>query len=123
MVSLAAVSHGTPPNKRSISHRDGFSDVCPGGMHQLGVDEDLLYLQLGAVAAHVFLLERLSEAGPPLQAVDDVLKDLMLALRLRTFSGATDQRLPERSLLGHRYPHLLLLLQAAPEPYPYLRPR
>jgi hypothetical protein len=29
--------------------------VCPGGMHQLGVDEDLLYLDLAAVAAHVFL--------------------------------------------------------------------
>jgi hypothetical protein len=38
--------------------------VFPGGMHQLGVDEDLLYLGLGAVAAHVLLSERLSEAGP-----------------------------------------------------------
>src|SRR5215217_3625882 len=75
--------------------------VSPGSVYQLGVDEDLLYLGLGAVAAHVLLLEHLSEAGSPLQAVDDVLEDLLLTLRLGSFSRAADQRIPERPLLGH----------------------
>jgi hypothetical protein len=38
----------------------GLLHVSPCGVHQLGVDEDLLYLQLAAVAAHILLSEYLS---------------------------------------------------------------
>jgi hypothetical protein len=91
-------------------------------VYQLGVDENLLYLGLGAVAAHVLLLEHLSEAGSPLQAVDDVLEDLLLspASGPSPVPPITLSQNDPCSAIGI---DLLLLLQDAPRLYPYPRLR
>src|SRR5215210_6304767 len=103
-VARAATSRTSATPGFKLPALESLLHVSSGSVYQLGVDEDLLYLRLGAVAAHVLLLENLSEAGSRLQAVDDVLEDLLLTLRLGSFSRAADQRIPERPfLLGHWY--------------------
>ena len=47
---------------------------------ELGVHDDLVDLALGAVTAHVGLLEHVVKVGVLVHAVDDVLEDLLLAL-------------------------------------------
>jgi hypothetical protein len=68
---------------------------------ELGIHDDLVDLDLGAVAAHVGFLEYVVKVGILIHAVDDVLEDLLLALSARTVLPAEHDLVPERSLFGH----------------------
>src|SRR5215210_6144264 len=62
-VARAATSRTSATPGFKLPALESLLHVSSGSVYQLGVDEDLLYLRLGAVAAHVLLLENLSEAG------------------------------------------------------------
>jgi hypothetical protein len=49
-------------------------------LHELGVVDDLVYLALGAVAAHVIFAYDFVQPHVLVHAVDDVLEYLLLAL-------------------------------------------
>jgi hypothetical protein len=55
--------------------------VLPTMVDELGIHDDLVDLALGAVAAHVGLLEYVVKVGVLVHAVEDVLEDLLLASR------------------------------------------
>jgi hypothetical protein len=76
---------------------------------ELRVHDDLVDLDLGAVAAHVGLLEDVVKVGILIHAVEDVLEDLLLALSARAVPLAEHDSVPEGSLFGHA--HYLLLLR------------
>jgi hypothetical protein len=54
--------------------------MFPTGVDELGIFDDLVEFVLGAVAAHVVFLHDVVQTCPFTHAVDDVLKDLLLAL-------------------------------------------
>jgi hypothetical protein len=54
--------------------------VSPAGVHQIGAARDLFYLCLGAVAPHVRFMQHFVEVCILVDAVDDVLEDLLLVL-------------------------------------------
>src|SRR5215203_4181223 len=62
-VARAATSRTSATPRVQLPALESLLHVYSGSVYQLGVDEDLLYLRLGAVAAYVLLLEHLSEAG------------------------------------------------------------
>src|SRR5215208_2336073 len=62
-VASAATSRTSATPRVQLPALESLLHVSCGSVYQHGVDEDLLYLQLGAVAAYVLLLEHLSEAG------------------------------------------------------------
>jgi len=68
---------------------------------QLGVSEDLVDLELGAVSAYVRLLEHVAEVGVRVYAVADVAEDLLLALGTETVPRAEHYPFPIGSLFGH----------------------
>jgi hypothetical protein len=74
---------------------------------ELGIHDDLVDLSLGAVAAHVGLLEYVVKVGLLIHAVEDVVEDLLLALSARAVLPAEHEYFPEGSLFGHAY-YLLL---------------
>ena len=73
----------------------------------LGIHDDLVDLALGAVAAHVRLLEYVVKVGILVHAVEDVLEDLLLALSTRAVLPAEHESFQEGSLFWHAY-YLLL---------------
>ena len=81
--------------------------VLPTMVDELGIHDDLVDLALGAVAAHVGLLEYVVKVGILIYAVDDVLEDLLLALSARAVLPAEHESFHEESLFGHAY-YLLL---------------
>jgi len=85
--------------------------VLPAMVGKLGIDDDLVDLALGAVAAHVGLLEYVVKVGILIYAVDDVPEDLLLALSARVLLPAEHDSVPERWLFGHAYYLLLLRLR------------
>jgi hypothetical protein len=52
-------------------------------VYQLRIADDLVYLVLGAVAAHVPFPKYVGQAGATVDAVDDVMEDLLLPPRAR----------------------------------------
>src|ERR687894_686585 len=78
-----------------------FSKAFSGCPDELGAVDDLRYLGLGAVATHVFFLEHLLEGHVLAYAADDVLEDVLLALRERGGSRAAEEPLPKRPALAH----------------------
>jgi hypothetical protein len=78
---------------------------------ELGVHDDLVDLDLGAVAAHVGLLEYVVKVGVLVHAVDDVLEYLLLALSARAVAPAEHDSVQEGSLFGHALYLLLLRLR------------
>ena len=74
---------------------------------ELWVHDDLFDLALGAVAAHVGLLEYVVKVGVLVHAVEDVLEDLLLAPSARAMLPAEHESFQEGSLFGHAY-YLLL---------------
>jgi hypothetical protein len=54
--------------------------MFPASVDELGVVYDLVDLVLGAVAAHVIFANDVVQRGLFIHTVDDVLKDLLLAL-------------------------------------------
>jgi hypothetical protein len=85
--------------------------VLPAMVDELGIHDDLGDLALGAVAAHVGLLEYVVKVGILIHAVDDVLEDLLLALSARAVPPAEHDSFPEGSLFGHALYLLLLRLR------------
>jgi hypothetical protein len=85
--------------------------VLPAMVDELGIHDDLVDLDLGAVAAHVGLLEYVVKVGILIHAVDDVPENLLLALSARTVPPAEHDSVPERSLFGHALYLLLLRLR------------
>jgi hypothetical protein len=81
--------------------------MLPAGIDELGVHDDLVDLALGAVAAHVGLLKHVVEVSFPIEAVDDVMEDLLLAPGARAMLLAEHESFQEGSLFGHAY-YLLL---------------
>ena len=55
--------------------------MLPAMVDELGIHDDLVDLAFGAVATHVGLLEYVVKVSILIHAVDDVLEDLLLALR------------------------------------------
>jgi hypothetical protein len=51
--------------------------VLPAGVHEVGAAQDLVYLRLGAVATYVRFLQHLVEIRILVDAMDDVLEDLL----------------------------------------------
>jgi hypothetical protein len=78
---------------------------------KLGIHDDLVDLALGAVAAHVGLLEYVVKVGILVHAVDDVVEDLLLSLSARAVLPAEHQSFPEGLLFGHLNYLLLLRLR------------
>jgi hypothetical protein len=78
---------------------------------ELRIHDDFVDLALGAVAAHVGLLEYVVKVGILVHAVDDVLEDLLLALSARVVPPAEHDSFQEGSLFGHAYYLLLLRLR------------
>ena len=78
-----------------------LSQLFPGGSDELRVADDLLYVGLGGVAAHVFFLKHLWQGCALVYARDDVLEDLLLTLAQRGAAPASEQPLPKGSLLAH----------------------
>jgi hypothetical protein len=78
---------------------------------ELGIHDDLVDLDWGAVAAHVGLLEYVVKVGILIQAVEDVLEDLLLALGASAVVPAEHDSVPERSLFGHALYLLLVRLR------------
>ena len=78
-----------------------LSKAFSGCPDELGAVDDLRYLGLGAVATHVFFLEHLLEGHVLAYAADDVLEDVLLALRERGGSRAAEEPLPKRPTLAH----------------------
>jgi hypothetical protein len=78
---------------------------------ELGVHDDLVDLDLGAVAAHVGLLEYVVKVSVIVYAVEDVLEDLLLAPSARAVAPAEHDSFPEGSLFGHILYLLLLRLR------------
>jgi hypothetical protein len=85
--------------------------VLPAMVDELGIHDDLVDLALGAVAAHVGLLEYVVKVGILVHAVDDVVEDLLLALSARAVLPAEHDSFQEGSLFGHAYYLLLLRLR------------
>ena len=85
--------------------------VLPAMVDELGIHDDLVDLALGAVAAHVGLLEYVVKVGILIYAVDDVLEDLLLALSARAVLPAEHDSFQEGSLFGDAYYLLLLRLR------------
>jgi hypothetical protein len=54
--------------------------MFPTGVDELGIFDDLVEFVLGAVAAHVIFVHHVVQTCPLTHAVDDVLKNLRLAL-------------------------------------------
>jgi hypothetical protein len=54
--------------------------MFPTGVDELGIFDDLVDFVLGAVAAYVIFLHHVAQTCPFSHAVNDVLKDLLLAL-------------------------------------------
>jgi hypothetical protein len=83
--------------------------MFPTGVDELGIFDDLVDLVLGAVAAHVIFLHDVVQTCPFTHAVDDVLKDLLLALGM---VGVAEEHPLEKRLArglvsdGHQDPPL-----------------
>src|ERR671916_2978008 len=68
---------------------------------ELGVHDDLVDLPLGAVAAHVGLLEYVVKVGVRIYAMDNVLEHLLLALGAGAMLPTEHESFPEGTLFGH----------------------
>jgi hypothetical protein len=73
-------------------------------MHEICAARDLIYLRLGAVATHLGFLEHFLEARILVDAVDDVLEDLLLVFYLRR---ATQEEAPPQRVYS-RHPFFTL---------------
>jgi acyl-CoA hydrolase len=87
--------------KLELVRPERVSESFSGGLDELRVAQDLLYLGPGAGAPHVFFLNYLLEGYARVHAVEDVLEDALLTLRERGGARATEESLPKGSSLAH----------------------
>jgi acyl-CoA hydrolase len=87
--------------KLELVRPERVSESFSGGLDELRVAQDLLYLASGAGAPHVFFLKYLLKGHAGVHAVEDVLEDPLLTLRERGGARATEESLPKGSLLAH----------------------
>jgi hypothetical protein len=87
--------------KLELVRPERVSESFSGGLDELRVAQDLLYLGSGAGAPHVFFLKYLLKGHAGVHAVEDVLEDPLLTLRERGGARATEESLPKGSPLAH----------------------
>jgi hypothetical protein len=74
-----------------LSRAERLLQVLPAGVHEIGAARDLVYLRLGTVAKYVRFSQHFAEIRILVDAMDDVLEDLLLVLYL---GWATQEELP-----------------------------
>jgi acyl-CoA hydrolase len=87
--------------KLELVRPERVSESFSGGLDELRVAHDLLYLGSGAGAAHLLFLKYLLKGHPRVHAVEDVLQDALLTLRERGGARAAEESLPKGSSLAH----------------------
>ena len=81
-----------------LSRAERLLQVLPCCVHEIGAARDLVYLSLGAVATYVGLSQHFVEIRILVDAVHDVLEDLLLMLYLSRVT--LEELTPTRTLLS-----------------------
>src|SRR5215211_8127281 len=80
---------------------ESLSEAFPGGLDELRGAYDLFDLRLGAVSPYVVFSEYLPKGHILLHTGEDVIGDLLLTRGERGCSRASEEPLPEGSLVAH----------------------
>jgi hypothetical protein len=87
--------------KLELLRPERVSEPFSGGLNELRVAQDLIYLGSGTGATYLLFLKYLLKGHPRVHAVEDVLEDALLTLGERGGARATEESLPKGSSLAH----------------------